>query len=130
MATLLSKIVNEDIAKYIYKIALQEFLDEKLYILCFNVPWIIKKHEDTFCKDCHYNLLLIISDIKLIFNLINKFNINYLKKYNDFNIKICIDFQTLILNWCYLINNLNKNQQPYIEKTITNLTNLIQNFIQ
>ena len=130
MATILSKILNYDIAYYIYKIVLDNYLHEKLYIMCFNVPWIIEKHKNTFNENNDYNLIFIINDIKLILNLLNKFNINHIEKYKNYDIKFPNEYKLEIYEWIKLIKKFNINQQIYTEKSINNLLLSIENIIK
>ena len=67
MATLLSKILPNDIAYYIYKIAIVEFMQQKITIYTYNLYLIAEKHlyiNKIKPSSVYYNdIVLLHSDI-------------------------------------------------------------------
>ena len=68
MTTLLSKLLPNDIADYIYYIALNEYLQQKIDIYSINMFLIFEKHINYIKQDSNiYNIIsLLYSDINRV----------------------------------------------------------------
>ena len=88
MATLLGKILPSDIAQYIYYIALNDYIQNKILIFSYNIFLIFEKHFKIIENDKkNYNLhSLFNTDINRIISVLNFVKINFIDPYKKWNI--------------------------------------------
>jgi hypothetical protein len=89
MATLLSKLLPNEIAEYIYYISLNEYLQQKIDIYSINMFLIFEKHINYIKLDSNiYNIIsLLYSDINRIISVLNFTKVNFIDPYKKWNIK-------------------------------------------
>ena len=132
MATLLSRILPNDISIYIFKIAISSSANQLIIIYTYNLYLIIEKHLyniQNIDYNCQFLEFCLIPDLNHIINAITHLN-NYLIPYKKFNSEICYDknFKLLIKNWLFNINKKNiihKNLESIIINKFELLSKLI-----
>ena len=115
MATLLSKKIQPDIANYIYYIALNEFLQQKIAIFTNNLEIIFEKHYDYIKNDKeNYNIYYLLNnDVNQVLNTL-KFNTeNFINPYKKWNISYTSELTSQIQTWKL---NLLKFNHKYKQK--------------
>ena len=139
MATLLSKILPNDIANHIYKIVIVEFIEQKITIYTYNLYLITEKHLRLKPIDVKIScyLLTILPDINKLIQILTFLNEKYITPYIKFEIRYNNDFKIIVNKWITKLQNmLNKKltKEPYLannsnflllQKKILLLDNLI-----
>lgn len=121
MATLLAKLLPSDISQYIYYLALNDFLQNKINIYSYNMFLIFDKHLKIINnKNKEYNIpLLIITDLnKIISNLAFVKN-NFINPYKKWNINFEKNYLKSIKHWSSEFLSFTKK---YIEKIKSNIS--------
>ena len=111
MATLLSKIFPNDVANYIYKIAIVEFIEQNIMIYTYNIYLIIEKHSKMNIFFGFDLLMLLTRDINMVINTLNMINNKYIIPYKKFEVDYSLDFKKNITIW---INHLTKIYDDYL----------------
>ena len=88
MAVLLSRIFPEDISNFIYKIALNDYIDNKILIFTHNMPLLVDKTVRYIENDRGiYNLpLLLTGDLNYLISILTFINIKFIIPYRIINI--------------------------------------------
>lgn len=115
MTTLLSKILPSDIAEYIYYIALNEYLQQKIDIYSINMFLIFEKHFSYIKQDSNiYNIIsLLYSDINRVISSLIFIQVNFIDPYKKWNIKFEKKYIDEVNEWRSAILKFNKK---YIDK--------------
>ena len=110
MATILTKILPNDIAQYIYYIALNDYLQNKIHIFSYNIFLIFEKHFKIIKNDKNnYNLhSLFNTDINRIISVLNFVKINFIDSYKKWNINFEKKYIDVIKHWTSKILAINK----------------------
>lgn len=115
MSTLLSKILPSDIAEYIYYIALNDYLQNKIVIFSYNIFLIFEKHFKIIENDKNnYNLhSLFNTDINRIVSILNFLKKNFIDPYQKWNIKFEKKYIDEVKHWR---SDILKFNQKYIDE--------------
>lgn len=102
MATILSKIFPEDIATYIYTIALLEYAQNQIATYTYNIYLIAEKHMRMF-SNYEYILLVIPPqlehDIGIILRSLTRINNKLIIPYSKFGVDYSLDFKNMFNIW-------------------------------
>ena len=120
MATILGKILPNDIAQYIYYVALNDYLQTKILIFSYNIFLIFEKHFKIIENDKknYYLHTLFNADINRIVNVLNFVKINFIDPYKKWNINFEKKYIDQIKHWSSRILAINKK---YIDDLHTNV---------
>lgn len=109
MATLLAKILPSDISQYIYYLALNDFLQNKINIYSYNMFLIFDKHLKIINdKKNHYLHTMFNADINRIVSVLNFVKINFIDPYKKWNINFEKKYIDQIKHWSSSILAINK----------------------
>lgn len=110
MATLLAKILPSDISQYIYYLALNDYLQNKIIIFSYNIFLIFEKHFKIIENDKNnYNLhTLFNTDINRIISVLNFVKVNFIDPYEQWNINFEKKYIDEIKDWSSIILAINK----------------------
>ena len=114
MTTLLSKLLPNDIADYIYYIALNEYLQQKIDIYSINMFLIFEKHINYIKQDSNiYNIIsLLYSDINRVMSSLIFIQVNFIDPYKKWNINFKKSYIDEVKEWRSAILKFN---QKYID---------------
>lgn len=115
MSTLLSKILPSDIAEYIYYIALNGYLQQKIDIYSINMFLVFEKHFNYIKQDsCIYNITsLLYSDINRVISSLIFIQVNFIDPYKKWNINFKKSYIDEVIEWKSAILKFN---QKYIDE--------------
>jgi hypothetical protein len=111
MATLLARKLPDDIAGYIYHIALNKYLQEKIDIYSINLHLIFEKHNKYFIKNDQmiYNLdMLLTNDINIVILILRYIKNNFIDPYKKWDICFTEDYINTVMVWTSKLLQLNK----------------------
>lgn len=110
MATLLAKILPIDIAQYIYIIALNDYLQNKIIIFSYNIFLIFEKHFKIMKNDKNnYDLCLLFdTEINRIIYVLNFIKLNLIDPYKKWNINFEKKYVDEVKHWSSTILAFNK----------------------
>jgi hypothetical protein len=116
MALLLSRIFPEDISNFIYKIALNNYVKDKIFICTYNVPLLVDKTIQCIENDKGiYNLPLLLNrDLSYLILLLTFINAKFINPYKKWKITYVSEFKSLINNWML---KLSKFTTKYLNNT-------------
>lgn len=114
MTTLLSKLLPNDIADYIYYIVLNEYLQQKIDIYSINMFLIFEKHINYIKQDSNiYNIIsLLYSDINRVMSSLIFIQVNFIDPYKKWNINFKKSYIDEVKEWRCAILKFN---QKYID---------------
>ena len=117
MAVLLSRIFPEDISNFIYKIALNDYIYNKILIFTHNMPLLVDKTVRYIENDRGiYNLpLLLTGDLNYLISILTFINIKFIIPYKKWNITYFPEFKTLINTWMLKLSKLTMNYLEGVE---------------
>ena len=119
MATILTKILPSDVAQYIYYIALNDYLQNKVIIYSYNIFLIFEKHFKIIENDkkIYYLHTVFNTDINLIISVLKFIKINFIDPYKKWNISFEKNYNDEVKHWRSKIILFH---QKYIDKIISN----------
>ena len=130
MALLLSRITLPELAEKIYTIALQQYFDDIIEYKCFNIPLIIMKYEREYKdKSKIYDLHSLLSDVRIVRNILEHFKYNILSKYENYNVVFPNHFKKLIKKWTLSIKEIKHVENEFIVMCVNNFLYSIDNII-
>ena len=114
MATILSKIFPEDIAIYIYTIALLEYAQNQIATYTYNIYLIAEKHMRMFSKYGYVLLAMppqLEHDIGIILRSLTRINNKLIIPYSKFGVDYSLDFKNMFNIWIKQLYVLFENQE-------------------
>ena len=117
MAVLLSRIFPEDISNFIYKIALNDYIDNKILIFTHNMPLLVDKTVRYIERDRGiYNLpLLLNGDLNYLISILTFINSRFINPYKKWDITYFSEFKILINTWMLKLSILTMNYLEGVE---------------
>ena len=105
MAVLLSRIFPEDISNFIYKIALNDYIDNKILTFTHNIPLLVDKTVRYIENDRGiYNLpVLLNGDLNYLISLLTFMNSRFINPYKKWDITYFSEFKILINTWIWYV---------------------------
>lgn len=117
MAVLLSRIFPEDISNFIYKIALNDYIDNKILTFAHNIPLLVDKTVRYIENDRGiYNLpVLLNGDLNYLISILTFMNIRFINPYKKWDITYFSEFKILINTWMLKLSKLTMNYLEGVE---------------
>jgi hypothetical protein len=117
MAILLSRIFPEDISNFIYKIALNDYIDNKILTFAHNIPLLVDKTVRYIENDRGiYNLpVLLNGDLNYLISILTFMNIRFINPYKKWDITYFSEFKILINTWMLKLSKLTMNYLEGVE---------------
>ena len=110
MILLLSRIFSYDISFYIYKIALNNYVNEKILIYTYNLYLIIDKNlSKTNIKMSYNTIYFLLPDIKQVTDTITLLNDKYIHKYKKYQVAYDNEFKNEYNKYLQYLNNIVKD---------------------
>lgn len=121
MATLLSKLLPNEIAEYIYYISLNEYLQQKIDIYSINMFLIFEKHINYIKLDSNiYNITsLLYSDINRVISSLIFIQVNFIDPYKKWNINFKKSYIDEVIEWKSAILKFNQKYIDELNSTIS-----------
>lgn len=117
MAVLLSRIFPEDISNFIYKIALNDYIDNKILTFTHNIPLLVDKTVRYIENDRGiYNLpVLLNGDLNYLMSILTFINSRFINPYKKWDITYFSEFKILINTWMLKLSILTMNYLEGVE---------------